>query len=609
MRATFVNLVQSLNLASHAMARRDHAVSVVRWTLLLVPMAIAVGTLCAAFLWSLDAATRARFEHPWLLFLLPVGGAGVGWLYHRLGRSVEGGNNLIVEQIHEPGGGVPLRMAPLVFLGTIVTHLLGGSAGREGTAVQLGGSLASAVAGWFRLDPPSVRIILMAGVAAGFGAVFGTPLAGALFALEVLAVGRVEYSALVPCLVAGLVGDWTCQAWGIHHAAYAVARFAPAGQGLLFEPGLLLKAALAGVAFGLASLVFAEANHVLGGWLKKIIPYGPARPAIGGLAVIGLVYLLGTRAYLGLGVWSLIPGDPTIAGFFQHGADSWSWAIKMLFTVVTLSAGFKGGEVTPLFFIGAALGHALAAPLGVPVDLFAALGFVAVFAGAANTPLACTIMGIELFGAGAAVPIAVACFVAYACSGHNGIYLSQRVAVPKRSRSILPPDLTLRDARALRPSADLSIIFAPRHLKGSTMTQTHHVTSREIGMIRIYLKPADKAPRALSKSRWGAKPLYRALVTQAKADGIMNAVAHHTHYGFSNHGPVRENGAEISDPHLTMCVELIGSKDQLELFCRAQGALLADKVIVYKHLEHWHVGPGELAHEDASPDQLAAEAD
>ncbi|WP_347400361.1 DUF190 domain-containing protein [Sphingomonas paeninsulae] len=141
------------------------------------------------------------------------------------------------------------------------------------------------------------------------------------------------------------------------------------------------------------------------------------------------------------------------------------------------------------------------------------------------------------------------------------------------------------------------------------MTQTHHVTSREIGMIRIYLKPADKAPRALSKSRWGAKPLYRALVTQAKADGIMNAVAHHTHYGFSNHGPVRENGAEISDPHLTMCVELIGSKDQLELFCRAQGALLADKVIVYKHLEHWHVGPGELAHEDASPDQLAAEAD
>ncbi|AMK26221.1 chloride channel voltage gated family protein (plasmid) [Sphingobium sp. TKS] len=608
MRATFANLFTSLNLEGHALARRDHAASVVCWTLLLVLMAIAVGTLCAAFLWSLEAATRARFDHPWLIFLLPIGGAGIGWLYHRLGRSVEGGNNLIVEQIHEPGGGVPLRMAPLVFLGTIVTHLLGGSAGREGTAVQLGGSLASAVAGWFRLDPSSIRVILMAGVAAGFGAVFGTPLAGAVFALEVLALGRVEYSALVPCLVAALVGDWTCHAWGIHHTAYAVAALGPTEPSLLFEPLLLLKAAMAGCAFGLASLLFAEANHALGGWLKRIIPYGPVRPAIGGLLIIALVYLLGTRAYLGLGVWSLIPGDPTIAGFFQPGRDSWSCALKMLFTVVTLSAGFKGGEVTPLFFIGAALGHALAAPLGVPVDLFAALGFVAVFAGAANTPLACTIMGIELFGAGAALPIAVACFVAYVCSGHNGIYLSQRVAVPKRSRTMLPPDLTLREARAMRPSPDLSAIFLPQSSEGTLLTQTHQLTSREIGMIRIYLKPADKAPPALSKSRWGAKPLYRALVTQAKADGIINAVAHHTHYGFSNHGPVRESGADLSNPHLTMCVELIGAKDQLELFCRTHGALLADKVIVYKHLEHWHVGPGSLEHEDASAAQRAAEA-
>ncbi|WP_454886327.1 DUF190 domain-containing protein [Sphingomonas oryzagri] len=604
MRASFANLVQSLNLTSRAMAQRGHAASVLRWTLLLVPMAIAVGTLCAAFLWSLDAATRARFEHPWLLFLLPVGGAGVGWLYHRLGRSVEGGNNLIVEQIHEPGGGVPLRMAPLVFLGTIVTHLLGGSAGREGTAVQLGGSLASAVAGWFQLDPPSVRIILMAGVAAGFGAVFGTPLAGAVFALEVLAVGRIEYAALVPCLVAALVGDWTCHAWGIHHAAYAVSAFAPAEQGLLFEPVLLLKAALAGVVFGLAGLIFAEANHALGGWLKKVVPYGPARPAISGVAVIALSYLIGTRAYLGLGVWSLIPGDPTIVGFFQPGADSWSWALKMLFTVVTLSGGFKGGEVTPLFFIGAALGHALAAPLGVPVGLFSALGFVAVFAGAANTPLACTIMGVELFGAGTAVPVAVACFVAYVCSGHNGIYLSQRVAVPKRSRAILPPDLTLRDARALRPVPDLSALFAPRHQEGLAMSDTHHVTPSEIGMIRIYLKPGDKAPKGASKSRWAAKPLYRMLVAQAKADGIMNAVAHHTHYGYSNHGPVRENGSEIADPHLTMCVELIGQREQLEQFCRAHGDMLATKVIVYKHLEHWSVEPAGVRHDDATPEEL-----
>ena len=216
---------------------------------------------------------------------------------------------------------------------------------------------------------------------------------------------------------------------------------------LLAGPLLWAKSAVAGIAFGLAGLAFAEANHALGGWLKRVVPYGPARPVIGGLAVIALVYTLGTRAYLGLGVWSAVPGDPTLLGFFGPSVDPWSWALKMLFTVVTLSAGFKGGEVTPLFFIGAALGNALAGLLHAPVDLFAGLGFVAVFAGAANTPLACTIMGVELFGGAYAVPMAVACFVSYLCSGHSGIYLSQRIAVPKRRGRALPPGSTLRDAR------------------------------------------------------------------------------------------------------------------------------------------------------------------
>ena len=193
MRATFRNLFNILNVAAFLRDRHDHAMSVMRWTLILVPLAALIGTLCAAFLWSLDAATQARFDHPWLLYLLPAGGAAIALLYHRTGKSVEAGNNLIVEQIHEPGGGVPLRMAPLVFIGTIATHLFGGSAGREGTAVQLGGSFASAAARLFKLDAPSIRIVLMAGVAAGFGAVFGTPLAGAVFALEVLAVGRLDH--------------------------------------------------------------------------------------------------------------------------------------------------------------------------------------------------------------------------------------------------------------------------------------------------------------------------------------------------------------------------------------------------------------------------------
>lgn len=450
MRATFRNLFNILNVAAFLRERHDHAMSVVRWTLILVPLAALIGTLCAAFLWSLDGATQARFDHPWLLYLLPAGGAAIALLYHRTGKSVEAGNNLIVEQIHEPGGGVPLRMAPLVFIGTIATHLFGGSAGREGTAVQLGGSLASAAARLFKLDAPSIRIVLMAGVAAGFGAVFGTPRAGAVFALEVLAVGRMEYSGILPCLLAALVGDWTCHAWGIHHTPYQISSITGGVGALIVQPLILAKAAVAGVAFGLAGLLFAEANHALGGFLKARIPYGPLRAAFGGILVITLVWIFGTRAYLGLGVWSALPGDPTIAGFFTGPADRWSWALKMVFTVVTLSAGFKGGEVTPLFFIGAALGNALGWLLGAPLDLFAGLGFVAVFAGAANTPLACTIMGIELFGATHAVPITVACFVAYICSGHNGIYLSQRIAVPKRLTRGRSHGATLREARTSR---------------------------------------------------------------------------------------------------------------------------------------------------------------
>jgi H+/Cl- antiporter ClcA/PII-like signaling protein len=606
-RATFRNLYDKLNVATFVRGQHEHAVSVARWTLLLVPMAIAVGTLCAAFLWSLDAATRARFDHPWLLFLLPIGGAAVALLYHLTGRSVEAGNNLIVDQIHEPGGGVPLRMAPLVFLGTIVTHLFGGSAGREGTAVQLGGSLASATASLIKLDAPSIRILLMAGVAAGFGAVFGTPLAGAVFALEVLAVGRVEYAALVPCLVAALVGDWICHAWGIHHTHYHIGFAASESAPILAEPALLAKAAIAGVAFGLAGLVFAEANHALGGWLKRVLPYAPLRAVMGGVAVIALVYLFGTRAYLGLGVWSAIPGDPTIASFFAPHANPWSWALKMLFTVVTLSAGYKGGEVTPLFFIGAALGNALAGILHAPIDLFAGIGFVAVFAGAANTPLACTIMGIELFGSAYAVPVAVACFVAYICSGHNGIYLSQRIAVPKRGNRLLAPNTTLRDARANRPRPSIAELFPMliNEKERDHMPDRHTVTSSEIGMVWIYLKPSDKAAKT-GRGFWNGKPLYRELVAQAKEDGIMNAIAHNTHYGYSNHGPVRANGAEITDPHLTMCVELIGHRDQLELFCRRHGDLLASKVIVYKHLEHWSIGPAGATHKDASFEVLAS---
>ncbi|HSI87300.1 MAG TPA: voltage-gated chloride channel family protein [Candidatus Methylacidiphilales bacterium] len=423
------------------------------WLLWIVPMSAAIGSACAFFLWSLDVATKTRFDHPWLLYLLPVAGLIVGLIYHYWGKSVEGGNNLLLEQVHEPGAGVPRRMAPLILLSTVVTHLFGGSAGREGTAVQMGGSIASGFAKMFALDHHQTRILLMTGIAAGFSAVFGTPIAAAIFALEVLTIGRMQYESLIPCLIASVVGDWTCHAWGIGHTHYHIAYLSDTGVATLphgapfhIQPLLLIKVAVIGVAAGLAGALFANATHAVHGFIKKVCPYAPARPAIGGVLVIALVFIAGTREYLGLGVWSPNPGDITISSLFNSDNISYTaWAWKIIFTVVTLGCGYKGGEVTPLFFIGAALGSALSGVMGGPTDLFAALGFVAIFAGASNTPLASTIMGIELFGATHSVYIAVACFLAYLCSGHSSIYLSQRVAVPKTQSANIPLDTPLRD--------------------------------------------------------------------------------------------------------------------------------------------------------------------
>ncbi|NTJ07931.1 voltage-gated chloride channel family protein [Rhizobium lusitanum] len=418
-----------------------------KWVALVVPMAVAVGSLCALFLWSLDRATAARFEHPWLIFLMPVAGFLMVLVYQRFGRGAEGGNNLIVDQIHEPGGGVPLRMAPFILVSTVLTHLVGGSAGREGTAVQLGGSIASAFARVFRLSHAEIRILLMAGIAAGFGAVFGTPIAGAVFALEVLTIGRMQYEALIPSLAAAITADWTCHAWGIEHIQYHIGYLSGTPASTFHLDALLLvKVGVAGVLFGLMARCFSEISHIASAAFKRLCAYAPLRPVIASAVLIGLVYLLGTREYLGLGVWSPNPADATILGFFDPAdVDYWSWFWKAVFTIVTLSAGFKGGEVTPLFFIGAALGNALAAILGAPADLFAGLGFVAVFAGATNTPLACMIMGIELFGATHTVYLAVACFLAYICSGHTSIYLSQRLGIAKSAASgHIPSGIPLR---------------------------------------------------------------------------------------------------------------------------------------------------------------------
>lgn len=409
--------------------------SLLRWTVIILPVSIVIGSMVAFFLWALSFSIHFRFEHPWLLYFLPLAGLFIHFAYKLYGKTSEKGNNLILDEIHTPGGGIPKRMGPLVLVSTVITHLFGGSAGREGTAVQIGGSIAQMFSKWFRLDSKETSILLTAGVAAGFGAVFGTPLTGAIFALEVLTVGRIQYSAIFPCLVASLIGDLTVSAWQVHHTAYRIDTFEiPNYFETYFSLNLLLliKVVLASIAFGLASLLFAQMAHRINKIFLNLFQKTWIIPVLGGIIIILLTLVLGKPDYLSLGVDAEYPGAITIPSAFKAGgADTWSWLWKTIYTTLTLSSGYKGGEVTPLFYIGATLGNTLSSLLNAPVSLFAALGFIAVFAGATNTPLACTIMGVELFGSEYLIYFAVACYTAYFFSGHSGIYSAQKIWVKK----------------------------------------------------------------------------------------------------------------------------------------------------------------------------------
>lgn len=406
------------SLLTQRLRQQFHFIFLLKWLLVSLLVGSLAGSASAIFLLALDYVTNWREAHHWIVWCLPVGGLLVAALYHYLGQDVVKGNNQLLEEIEKPKNVIPLKMAPLVLLGTLITHLFGGSAGREGTAVQMGGAIADQFTKLFRFRRRDRRILIVCGISAGFASIFGTPLAGAVFALEVLVIGRLSYEAIIPSLLSALVADYVCTLWPVHHTHYSIG-VVPALNATGFACAIG-----AGIIFGLVSMSFSLGMDWFSALFRRLVKKPMLRAAAGGIIVMLCLFAFGVTTYAGLGV-------PVIAQSFAAQQAGYVFAIKLLLTVLTLSCGFKGGEVTPLFFIGATLGSALAAFLPLPVGLLAGMGFVAVFAGAANTPIACVLMGIELFGAESGVYIAIACFTAYVFSGHTGIYRSQTVGSPK----------------------------------------------------------------------------------------------------------------------------------------------------------------------------------
>ena len=389
-----------------------------KWLFLSTLVGVLAGATSAFFLFFLDWVTEWRENHLWIIAFLPLAGLIIGLAYHYWGKEVVNGNNVLLEEFHSPKKIIPLIMAPLVLFGTLITHLFGGSAGREGTAVQIGAAISDQFSKLFSLNENDRKILIIIGISAGFAAVFGTPLAGAVFALEVMFFGKIKSEALLPSLITAFIADFTCTAWNVSHTQYSIP--------IVPDIGIinLLWAALTGIIFGLSSWLFSRSMHFWTKLFASIIKYAPFRPLIGGIFIAIAIYLMGTTKYIGLGI-------PVILDAFNHDLNSYDFLLKILFTTFTIGAGFKGGEVTPLFFIGATLGNALVWFVPLPVALLAGMGFAAVFAGASNTPIACTLLGIELFGMESAIFIGIACLISYFFSGLTGIYTSQIQSGPK----------------------------------------------------------------------------------------------------------------------------------------------------------------------------------
>lgn len=397
-------------------AIRINAAAFVKWLMFACIVGSITGVVGTAFHYAIDWATQFRGEHGWMLFFLPLAGLVIVASYRLTGMSDDKGTEFVIGAVRE-GRVLRFRTAPLIFLGTVLTHLTGGSAGREGAALQLGGCLSGSLGRLLRLDDKDERIITMCGMAGGFSALFGTPLAAAVFAMEVESIGVMYYAALVPCVLSALIANVISGLFGVASTSFSLA----------FVPDLgavtMLQAIGLGIVFGILANLFCKAMHVGGSLYQKIQnPY--LRVLLGGVLVILLSLAVGTTDYNGAGM-------QVIAAALAGSAVPWAFALKIVFTVLTLGAGFKGGEIVPCFFVGATCGCAAAPLLGMDAGFGAALGMVAVFCGVTNSPMTSILLGYELFGGQGLSLLALCAAVSYLLSGYSGLYHAQKILYSK----------------------------------------------------------------------------------------------------------------------------------------------------------------------------------
>lgn len=395
----------------------EHARDFLRWIILAVITGFVVGGVGIGFVKGLGLANNFRTEHPEIILGLPLAGLALVFLYKISNYENDKGTNLVISTLHAESQ-IPFRMAPLIFISTVTTHLFGGSAGREGAALQLGGSIGNQLGRWFRLDEDDTRLIVMCGMSAAFSAIFGTPLAAVIFAMEVASIGSMQYAAFVPCMFASLIASTFATAMGCHAEAFTIT------EPVDFAVVPALWIVLLGILCALVSILFCQALHTSGHLFKKYFKNPYIRIVVGALAIIILTIILQTSAYSGAGV-NLI--EEAFLGEAPKTAFIW----KIIFTAITLGVGFKGGEIVPSFCIGATFGCLFGSLVGLSPSLCAAVGMVAVFCGVTNSPITSLVIGFEMFGFDCMKYLLIGVAISYMLSGYTGLYSEQTILQSK----------------------------------------------------------------------------------------------------------------------------------------------------------------------------------